>query len=61
MVFNNTFINISVIFWPAILLVEETGVPIENHELVASRSQLTLSHNVASSTLRHEQVSNSQL
>jgi len=37
MVFNNTFINISVIFWPAILLVEETGVPIENHELVASR------------------------
>jgi hypothetical protein len=42
-----------------VLLVEKTGVPVENHRPVASHIQ-TLSHNVASSTLRHEQGSNSQ-
>jgi hypothetical protein len=31
MVFNATFNNISVILWPSVLLVEETGVPRENH------------------------------
>ena len=31
-----TFNNISVIFWQSILLVEETGVPRENHQPVAS-------------------------
>jgi len=31
MVFNATFHNISVIFWRSVLLVEETGVPRENH------------------------------
>ena len=31
MVFNGTFNNISVILWPSDLLVEETGVPRENH------------------------------
>ena len=33
MVFNATFNNISVTFisWKAVLLVEETGVPGENH------------------------------
>ena len=31
MVFNATFNNISVISWQSILLVEETGVPGENH------------------------------
>jgi hypothetical protein len=31
MVFNATFNNISVISWRAVLLVEETGVPRENH------------------------------
>jgi len=31
MVFNATFTNISVISWMAVLLVEETGVPGENH------------------------------
>jgi len=31
MVFNATFINISVILWRSVLLVEETGVPVENH------------------------------
>jgi hypothetical protein len=36
MVFNATFNNISVISWQAVLLVEETGVHGENHQLVAS-------------------------
>ena len=36
MVFNGTFNNISVISWQSVLLVEETGVPGENHRPVAS-------------------------
>jgi len=60
MVFNATFNNISVISWRSVLLVEETGGPGENHRPVASHSQ-TLSHNVVSSTPRHEQDINSQL
>ena len=51
MVFNVTFNNISVISWQSVLLVEETGVPGENHRHVASHRQ-TLSHNVVSSTPR---------
>jgi hypothetical protein len=43
MVFYATFNTISVISWRAVLLVEKTGVPGENHGL-------TLSHNVVSST-----------
>jgi hypothetical protein len=31
MVFNAIFNNISVISWQTVLLVEETGVPGENH------------------------------
>jgi hypothetical protein len=31
MVFNATFNNISVISWQSVLLVDETGVPGENH------------------------------
>ena len=31
MVFNATFNNISVISWLSVLLMEETGVPGENH------------------------------
>jgi len=31
MVFNVTFNNISAISWRSVLLVEETGVPGENH------------------------------
>jgi hypothetical protein len=54
MVFYTIFINISVISWQSVLLVEETGVPGENH-------WQTLSHNVVSSAPRHEQGSNSQL
>ena len=36
MVFNATFNNISVISWWTVLLVEETGVPTENHQPVTS-------------------------
>ena len=36
MVFNVTFNNISVISWRSVLLVEETGVPVENHQPAAS-------------------------
>ena len=45
MVFNATFNNISVISWQLVLLVEETGVPGENHRPIASHLQ-NLSHNV---------------
>jgi hypothetical protein len=45
MVFNATFNNISVISWWSVLLVEESGVPGENHQPAASQWQ-TLSHNV---------------
>jgi hypothetical protein len=48
MVFNITFNNISVISWQSVLLVEETGVPGENHRPAASHWQ-TLLHNIASS------------
>ena len=57
MVYNATFNNLSVISWWSVLLVKETG---ENHRPVASHLQ-TLSHNVVSSTPRHERDSNSQL
>jgi hypothetical protein len=60
MVFNSTFNNISVISWWSVLLVEETGVPGENHWPVVSHWQ-TLSHNVVSSTPHHERGLNSQL
>jgi hypothetical protein len=36
MVFNPTLNNISVISWQSVLLVEETGEPLENHRPVAS-------------------------
>ena len=39
MVFNATFNNISVIWWWSVLLVEETGVPWENHRPAASHWQ----------------------
>ena len=45
-VFNITFNIISVISWQSVLLVDETGVPRENHRPVASHRQ-TLSQNVA--------------
>ena len=60
MVYNATFYNISVISWLSVLLIEEIGVPGDNHQPAASHYQ-TLSHNVVSSTLRHDQDLNSQL
>ena len=51
LMFNATFNNISAISRLSVLLVEETG---ENH-------WQHLSHNVVSSTPRHERRSNSQL
>ena len=59
MVLNATFNNISVIVWLSVLLMEETGVPRENNHPAASHLQ-TLSHNVVSSTPRHEWDSNSE-
>jgi len=38
MVFNVTFNNISVISWRSVLLLEETGVPGENHRLTYRKS-----------------------
>jgi len=35
-VLNATFNNISVILWQSVLLVEETGVPRENHRSAGS-------------------------
>ena len=40
MVFKATFNNISVISWRAVFLVEETGVPGENHRPVTSHYKL---------------------
>ena len=60
MVFNITFNNISVILRRSISLIEETGIPGENHWPAASHWQ-TSSHNVASSTPRHQRDSNSHL
>jgi hypothetical protein len=60
MVFNATFNNISVISWQSVLLLEDSGVPGENHWSVASHWK-TSSLNVVSSTPRHEWGWNSQL
>ena len=57
--FNAIFNNISIILWQTVLLVEEAGIPGENHRSVASLRQ-TLSHNVVSCTSHHERGSNSQ-
>ena len=61
MVFNATFNNISIISWQSALQVKETGLPEENHLPVASHCQTALSHNVVSSTPRHERGSNTLL
>ena len=59
MVLNTIFNNISIISWRSVVLVEVNGVPGEIHRPVGSHWQ-TLSHNVVSSTPRHEQDSNTQ-
>ena len=48
MVFSATFNNISVISWHSVVLVEETGVPEENHRSV---SRPTLSHVISSTPI----------
>ena len=53
MTFNAIFNNISVISLRSVLLVEETGIPGENHRPVASHWQ-TLSHTVVHLALRFE-------
>jgi hypothetical protein len=52
MVFYATFNNISAISRWSVLFMEETGVPEENHRLVATHLQ-TLSYDVVSSAPRH--------
>ena len=54
MVFNPSFNNISVISWWSVLLVEEAGIPGENHRPIGIHWQ-TLSHTVVSSTPRLKQ------
>ena len=57
MVFNATFNNISVVSWRSVLLVEETGLPVETTDL----PQVTdkhLSHNVVSSAPHNKRDSN---
>jgi hypothetical protein len=53
MMFNTTFNNMSCISWRLVFLVEETGLLGKQHRPVASHWQ-TLSHNVVSSSSRHE-------
>ena len=43
MVFNATFNNISAISWWSVLLVEETGVPRENHRPAQVTDNLAMS------------------
>jgi hypothetical protein len=55
MVWFMVFNNISAISLRLVLLMEETGVPGENHRPAASHAQM-LSHNVVSSTPRLSRV-----
>ena len=59
MMLKATFNNISVASQRSVLLVEETGVPAENHQPVAIHWK-TLSHNIVSSTHCHKWGSKSQ-
>jgi len=45
---NATFNHISVISWQSVLLVEDTGVPGENHWSAATSHWQTLSHQFTS-------------
>jgi hypothetical protein len=59
MVFNAIFNNISIMSWWSVLLVDETRVPRENHDLPQVADKLY--HNVVWRTPRHERHSKSQL
>ena len=54
MMINATFNNISVISWPSVLLVDETGVPGENHKPAAGHLQSVLYNVISSKTLLSE-------
>ena len=58
MVFNTTFNNISDMLWLSVSLVEKSGE--KTTDLLQVTDKL-LSHNVVSSTPRHERDSNSLL
>ena len=63
-VFNTTFNNISVISWLLVLLLEETGVipeKIIDLPQVTDKLYSNYSHNIVSSTPRHERYANTQL
>ena len=55
LMFKVTFNNISAISWRPGLLVEEIGVPGENHQPAASNWQ-TLSHNSQSKTSNEKKI-----
>ena len=59
MMFNTTFNNIWAISWRSAFFVGETRATRENHRSVTSQWQ-SLSHNVVSSSPRHERDLNSQ-
>jgi hypothetical protein len=62
MVFNATFNNISDISWRSVLLVEETGVPGENHRPVASHWQtLLLKVNSQYTVLKINNIKNNKI
>ena len=60
LVFRAIINSISIVSCRLLVLVEETGVPGENHSPVASQRQ-TSSHTVVANTPRYEWDSNSQL
>ena len=60
-VFTDTFNNILIISWRSVLLVEETGVPGENHRPAASHWQTLKITECSFKYISHEQDSNSQL
>jgi hypothetical protein len=60
-VLNATFNNILIISWRSVSLVEETGSEYQKKTTDLSQVTDTLSHNVVSSTPRHERGLNSQL
>jgi hypothetical protein len=55
--FNATFNNISVISWLSVLLVEETGVPRENHRPAAIRYKTSVNMTVSNIVTNEREMS----